>query len=40
MTWISWGSAKDHIAKEELLGCIAKLYVNPENTTEFTLIIE
>lgn len=40
MTWISWGAAKDHIAKEELLGRIAKLYVNPENTTEFTLIIE
>lgn len=40
MTWISWGAAKDYIAKEELLGRIAKLYVNPENTTEFTLIIE
>ncbi|MCS2775382.1 phospholipase D family protein [Bacteroides fragilis] len=40
MTWISWGPAKKYVAKEELLDCIAKLYADPENNAEFTLIIE
>ena len=40
MTSISWGVAKSYIAKESLLDHIAKLYSEPENNTEFTLIIE
>jgi HKD family nuclease len=40
MTSISWGTAKDVIAKEELIGKSLNLYRNDGEKNEFTIVIE
>ncbi|MDQ3748100.1 MAG: phospholipase D family protein [Acidobacteriota bacterium] len=40
MTSISWGEAREHIAKDELIGRSAKLYKNEDKVDEFILVIE
>jgi HKD family nuclease len=40
MTWISWGKAKEFIAKNEHIGKSFRLFKNKDNPDEFTLIME
>ncbi len=40
MTSLSWGEARKHIAKDELIGRSAKLYKNEDKADEFSLVIE
>lgn len=40
MTSLSWGESKSIIAKDELIGCNASLYLDEEVSNIFTLVIE